>query len=305
MLRPFKPSLAPDLANLYNEAIAAVPDTAPRPEAFFADPMVQPSLYYALRDQELMVAEEGGQIVGFVHVGVAPPATVDWHPQDEPAVIRCLIYRPGHRTAGSELLAWAEQWGQAHGKRELAGWNPLYTYPYQCPRTALSERLGHVRSLLAMAGHRNLGTVAYLNWRDFTPPEPTRPELDFQVEVSEVEGLLSHRTKLEASGPDGHYGLCLFDRGHASLLPDAEDWCYCIGLFIDEKVQGRRLGSYLLALGLREMRQHGCRHSAITVELDNPKAELFYTHVGYRYADLSTTWVKDVQVADERRSCGA
>ncbi len=296
MLRPFDSSLAPDLARCYNETISTVPDTVPRPEAYFADPVAQPSLHYSLGEQELVVAEESGQIVGFVHVAVAPPSKEDWHPQGEPAAIRCLLYQPGYRTAGAALLEWAEQWAWAHGKQEIIAWHSLYGYPYQSPWTYLSERLGHVRSLLGMAGYTAMDILIYLSWHDFTLLQLPRSELEFEVHMSQTDGVLSPRLNIEARGPQDHYGACGMERGHASPRSDANDWCYCAGLFINEKVQGRRLGLYLLALGLQEMRRQGCRHSCISVNRNNYRAELLYTNVGYRHRDLSTAWRKELKV---------
>ncbi len=58
----------------------------------------------------MLVALDGDDVAGFVHVGVAAPAAEEWHIQGEPGVIRFLSHRPGERAVGVGLLQAAEDW---------------------------------------------------------------------------------------------------------------------------------------------------------------------------------------------------
>lgn len=299
MLRPYHPSLAPQVARCYNETIALVPDTCPAPAEWFAGPAARHSLHYELNEQHIMVAEEGGRLLGFVHVAAAPPPKEDWHPKESAAVIRCLTYLPGRRQVGQELLDWAEQWARSRGKQELIAWHALYSYPCQSPWTHLSNCASHLRALFGMAGYAPMHDQLYLTWHDFVPPESARggPDLEFELRTEQMSGLTGPRLKLFAMQGGTWLGECQMDRGHASPIPDADDWCYCAGLFIADAFQGKRLGLYLLATGLQEMHRAGCRHASISTVSDNYRAALFYTNLGYRYLDYSAAWRKSLENA--------
>jgi hypothetical protein len=109
MLRPYHPSLALEVARCYNDTISLLPGAFPAPAAWFTGPAARHSLHHELNEQHLMLAEEGGRVVGFVNVTTAPPPKEDWHPKEGTALIRCLTCEPGRRQVGQELLEWAEQ----------------------------------------------------------------------------------------------------------------------------------------------------------------------------------------------------
>jgi GNAT superfamily N-acetyltransferase len=299
MLRPYHPSLAPEVARLYNEMIAPVPYTYPVPTEWFADLVALRSVHYEHPEQDLMVAEEGGRVVGFVNVAAPPPARwEDWYPAERTALIRCLAYRPGQRRIGQELLEWAEAWARGRGDRRVSAWHALFGYPCQSPWTHLSDHIGHVRALFGMAGYRPGDGQLYFVWQDYAPPEPVRPELEFEAKTERRPGKLGGtRLTIRAVHGEAELGRCVMERGHASPRPDAQDWCYCDDLAVEEAVQGRRLGVYLLTLGLQEMHRAGCRHAVISTGGDNYRAALLYTNLGYRHVDYSSEWRKDLSGA--------
>jgi GNAT superfamily N-acetyltransferase len=294
MLRPYDASRASQVARCYNDTVAMLPGAFPAPAAWFTGPAARHSLHYELGKQEMMTAEEGGQVVGFVNVTTAPSPKESWHPKEGTALIRCLTYEPGKRQIGKELLDWAEQWARQRGAQEIIAWHALYNCPCQSPWTHLSNYAGHLRALFGMAGYAPMHDQIYMTWRDFEPPKPVRPDAEFELRTEHQRGLTGPRLKLTAMQGETWLGECQMDRGHASPVLDADRWCYCAGLFIADAFQGKRLGRYLLTTGLQEMRRAGCRHASISTEGGNYRAALFYTNLGYRYLDYSAAWRKDL-----------
>ncbi len=68
----FEPTMADDVARCYNDLIEPVPDCYPVPADRFASLAGLAS--GRLREEAMMVAVESGEVVGFVHVGIALPA---------------------------------------------------------------------------------------------------------------------------------------------------------------------------------------------------------------------------------------
>lgn len=290
-LVPFARDLVEEVTDCYNEAIAPVPDCHPVGPERFADPFQHGNL----RDQVLMVARDGsGGAAGFVHVGISLPPTEGWLPPADLPVIRFLCYRPGKRAAGQALLTWAEEWARGTGARALLAFHQHYRYPfYHAPYCHLSEHIAHVRALFGMNGFAEDAAELYLRWPDFTPPEPVKPSLACTLEFEQSEGPYGPRLRIRAVQAGRELGGCTMDRGHWSA-PDAEDWCFCDGLGVREEFQGKRVGLYLLATGLQEMRRAGCRHAAITTGWTNYRAALMYTNLGFRHADRTVSFRKEL-----------
>lgn len=295
---PFEPDLASHLAALYNEAIAPVPDCHPVPPDRFAS--LETIASRNLRDEALAAAaDESGELLGFVHVGVSLPPAEDWQPPADQPVIRFLYYRIGARRAGQALLEWAEGWARERGNLLIAC-HQHFRYPfYHAPYCHLSEHMGHVRALFGMNGYREEEMEVYLRWTDFTPPEPVRPDLDFELVSQESESPFGTRVRFRAVQNDRTIGSCTMDRGHWSD-PNGEEWCFCDGLGVEEEFQGKRLGMFLLCTGLQEMHRAGCRHTSITTGWDNHRAALMYTNMGYRHADRTCSYRKELEAGEPR-----
>jgi len=292
---PFEPDLSAQVAALYNEAVAPVPDCHPVALDRFAS--LEKLASEHLREEALVLAQtEDGRAVGFVHIGIALPVKEeeeDWLPKGEPAAIRFLYYQPGYRQAGQALLDWAERWARERARSYLVAWHWLHRYPFYLPYCYLSEYLAHVRALFGMNGYREHLSELYLRWPDFTPPEPARPDLDFDLITEQAQGNYGPRLRLRAIRGEQEIGECCMDRGHWSA-PDANDWCFCDELHVIDDLQGKRLGLFLLATGLQEMRKQGCRHAAITTNWANYRAALMYTNLGFQHADRTYSYRKDL-----------
>ncbi len=287
----FEPKMAAEIACCYNELIEPLPDCYPVMPDQFAS--LAGLAHSRLKDEELMVARVDGEVVGFVHVGIALPATNEDEPKGEPAVIRFLSYRSGARPVGQALLEWAEAWAQAHGRAAMQAWDANYRYRfYHFGYAHLSERIGHVRALFGMNGYRELGGELYLTWRDFIPPLIPPPEPDIELSLTWREGSIGPRLEARLHRGGKEVGACNLDRGQHSPGPAAAEWCYCDWLWVKEELQGKRLGLYLLCAALSEAKRVGCRHASISTGGNNYRAQLMYTNLGYRVADYTICFSK-------------
>jgi GNAT superfamily N-acetyltransferase len=295
---PFEPSMAEDMARRYNELIEPVPECYPVSADRFAS--VEALAHRRVRDEEIAVALAGGDVAGFVHVGVALPAKGDEEPKGDPAVIRFLSYRPGQRRVGQALFEWAEEWARERRRGAIVAFEAELRYPfYHFGYAHLSERIAHVHALLGMNGCKELGGEVYLTWNDYTPPEPVRPPLDVELKLEWREGTIGRRLSVCAMQDDKEVGRCDMDLGQHSR-PSATDWCFCDELWVRDELQGKRVGMFLLCTALTEMRERGCTHAAISTGHNNHRAQLMYTNLGYCFTDNTMVFRKELQHAGPR-----
>jgi len=290
----FEPDMAEGVAGLYNELIEPVPDVHPVPPERFASVEALASKW--LRDERVMVARDDGEVAGFVHVGVARPVDEDPVPKGEPAAIRFLGYRVGQREVGRRLLAWADDYAQEQKRATILAWHYFARYPfYHCPWGQLSGKIAHVRALFGMAGYEDAGdSEMYFHWHDFEPPAAPTPPPDVELKPQWSDGALGSRMVMRAVQGEERLGVCCMDRGQTSPHPDAADWCYCDWINVTEEHRGKRLGMLLLVSALHEMKRAGCKHAAISTTWNNYRAALFYTNLGYRFADQTYSFKKEL-----------
>jgi len=244
-------------------------------------------------------------------VGIANPPKFDWHPQGEPGVIRFLSYRPGQRQIGTALLEAAEKWARERGRGEIFGWNSLYAYPfYHLFHANLSDRLGHLHSLFGKAGYQPDWGEVFFDWTGFVPPAVPMPALNFDLEVERQEKPEHERnqTVVKALHNGEEIGRCIMLRlGEVLPRPDGREWSFCDWLGVNEPLQGRGLGKFLLAQSLVEMQRAGCKHAAISTSHQNYRAYLFYTNFGFNFCDRTTSFRKQLEnlalTAEDAETC--
>lgn len=289
----FEPSMAAGLARSYSELVAPAPHCGPVGEEWFRD--LRRLERAPCREESLLVAQEGGEVVGFVHMGVAAPATEDWHIKGEPGVIRFLAYRPGQRPVGAALLEAAEAWLREQGRSQIIAGSSTYLYPfYHLPFAHLSERISHLPPLFGMAGYSPVESEVFFDSPNFQPPRVSKPDLEFELITEKRNiGTLGPGVALQAKQGEKKVGECeMVLLGRDSWRPELADWCMCSALYIDESLQGNGLGKYLLARGLVEMREAGLRHVLISTDWNNHRAYLFYTNFGFRFLDRTFAFSK-------------
>lgn len=286
---PYEPAMAAELVGLYNEAVQHVPHCYPvaaEKLAHALGPAMRqgPSLK-RLHSEAVFVARDGPSPTGFIHAAVQYAKGADL---DEQGVVRFFCYRRGRRAAGQLLLDAAEDYLRRRGLRRVAaGWQQC-CYPfYHLEPAYLSDRLDHVHALLSLNGYRRASGEVFLDWPDYTPPQPQAPQVpaDITVEWRPHEHL---RPSLTVRARDGRneLGVCHCDpAAELSGAPEAHDWVFTTGLGVEERVRGRGLGRHLLQRALKEARLAGYRHAVISTAWGNDRALVFYSNFGYRVVD--------------------
>ncbi len=167
--RRFRNTDPPRLLDVWNDALrgrgaVALRTSTPLERHVFAKPYFDPD--------GLILAEDAGQLVGFVHAGFGPNA--DETALDPTNGVVCLVVvRPGRRRQGigSELLRRAEDYLRARGTQhffagELAPFDPFYLGLYggsALPGVLQSDET--VEPFLLRHGYRPVRTVSVLQRR--------------------------------------------------------------------------------------------------------------------------------------------
>ncbi len=292
----FQPNMAGAVARCYSETVAAAPYCEPVDGSWFCD--LKRLARQPLIEEQLLVAHDGDNVPGFVHVGVAAPAAEEWHIRGEPGVIRFLSHRPGERAAGVGLLEAAEDWLRERDRAWIVAGDSRLLYPfYYVPFAHLSEKITHLPPLFGMAGYVQYESEVLFEWRDFEAPEVAKPEFDCEAapEWREQVDTFGPGVACYAKRAEKTVGECMIARlGSEQWRPELADWCFCTSVYVDEPHQGKGLGKWLLSLSLREMRVHGLRHAMVSTDWNNHRAYLFYANFGFRFLDRTFSFRKEL-----------
>ena len=125
------------------------------------------------------------------------------------------------------------------------------------------------------------------------------PDLTLRVEpvtrITIGHKVLAAGFAVRATHGTQEAGVCGIARpGDDLTRANASDWCFCYELRVEESLRGRGLGKSLLATGLAEMKQAGCKHAAISTDWDNYRAALFYANLGYRLIDRTFSFRREL-----------
>ncbi len=218
--------------------------------------------------------------------------------------IRFLAYDRGRRDAGQALLSAAEERLSEWGAGEIIAFNwngyPFYHQHGAC----LSEHMGHVDALLRANGYRMALGEVFLDWPDFVPltPVPMPTGLDVELELEWKRGRTLRPglvVKVLRGGKEVGACVCV-SSAEWSRAPRAEDTLFVLVMYLEEELQGRRLGLHLLQRSLQELHAVGYREAIISTGLlesgamDSPRGYLFYTNHGFRVYDWTYGFKKDI-----------
>jgi len=307
----YDPSMLGGLAAAYNRATSDVPHCYPVAEDTFGKGLRELSedrkKDCSLGWQEVLVARDGSDVAGFVHpaIGrlgkdkdrVASGSSTEVTRRGDVGMIRFLAYDRGRRATGQALLAAAEARLRERGARSVQVCPQEAVYPFYYAEPAfLSDRLDHVQALFAFSGYAKTRGEVFLDWPDFEPrePEPGAVRADIEVERREKPGRRADvfvRARVEGK----EVGVCRSGSlAEASGAREADEWVFTHWLGVEREMQGKGLGRHLLARALLEAHRIGFRHAAISTAWDNHRAFLFYTNFGYRVADWTYGYSRDL-----------
>ena len=294
------------VTRFYNRLIANVPHCYPVTEEKFAIVLRCVTTGKAdkndsglgLDSETAFVAIRNGVVQAFIHVGLAQIR------DEDVGIIRFFGYERGARRAGQAVLERAEAYLTAFNVPRIFAFRSERRYRfYHFEYAFLSDALDHLQALLGFNGyHRENGWV-FLDWENYnvTPIASAIP-VTLSVEWKDERGQRPDSI-IKAYHGDEEIGLCVsVSGGEYSSHSDAQDWFHTVWLEIEDAFQGQGLGRYLLQYALQEMKKIGYQHAAISTRWDDHRALLFYSNCGYRVADWTYGFVKDLSKTPTHKS---
>lgn len=295
---------ADKLVNVYNEQITQIPHCYPvSPEEFAAGIRFRKDAdkpYDNLHSQKIIVAEQGGNILGFSDVAVVSDIKEEGQKEHQ-GLIRLLTYQRGCRAVGQALLKESEKYLTDLGEDQIKAFRVSYRNDY-CYRFyhlgfgLLSDRTSHICALFRMNGYEVCGGEVFMDQPDYIVDEPVSPDdsVDIIVERHQDCGDLPGLT-VQALRNGKEIGVCKsLSTGKYCQNSEAQDWLFIKWLGVEGNDQARGWGRFLLQRNLWEARKIGYKNTIISADITNYRAHLFYTNYGYRVVDTTYGFVKNV-----------
>lgn len=293
----YEPTHADALTRLYNEVVAGLvprcyPVTTETLSSELSGTSADPE--NLIHSEQVLTAVRGREPVAFAHLAIGRKDRGD---NQEHGHIRFLCCRHGDRDVGAALLKKAE--GYFKGQKvsdSIAFWH-YHKYPFYYRESAcLSDRLGHVAAWLGLNGYRPIRGEIMMEMPNYTPADILLPEIAVELR----EDLKPGHGKL----PDLDLKVYLGQRevGTCTCVScaqygedkDLDEWWLPEWLGLEDEVQGKGVGRFLLRTALRRMHDRGYRHAAISTDEQNYRAACLYTSEGYRVIDRTHAYAKDL-----------
>jgi len=285
-------SLLEGMIALYDVETSGEPHIAPlTPERFLE--LVEPKPYFD--PAGLFVAQERGQVVGWVHACVAP-ATEPWHdPQRRAASIRVLVY-PGDRLPiGAALVSEATAWLRQSGHQELEAGScrsgyPFYRGLWMGGEPMVPATMPHVHLAFDVAGYK-LNAESVFMVAQFASPPKGSASVPLELVESPVAmvhmGMREswtgfapmHVRALLAGAEVGSLGWVLLPHVAERLgAPCVNIW----SLGVQEPHRRKGIASALVAHALARGHALGARFASVGTQLWNAAAHATYARFGFR-----------------------
>ena len=158
----------------------------------------------------------------------------------------------------------------------------------------MSDRLGHVQALLQVNGFERKEGEIHFDW-DLYNIDPGTPPVEVEMRKTEVEedGHLNG-LKVEVHKGEDKIGACdICCCGQWSDELRVQDRLFVKWLGVNEEHQGRGLGRYTLLYTMKAAREMGYRNAAISTAIQNHRAFVFYSNIGFHVTDMTYGWSLD------------
>lgn len=301
----YTPDLLQPLTQFYNNQIVDIPNCFPVSEDEFTAVLggltaENEKSDDSLEEEALFLATDNGKIKAFIHVGLKKYKDDDEDSEEERiGYIRFLGYERGEMQAGQAVLEKAEEHLNYFEIKSIVAFSsidesryPFYGFDY----AKLTNYLDHIQGILANNAYRPENGWVFLNWEDYTV-NPMLPDQKVKTTVNWTEGRGERANcTVNAHKEEEEVGECRsVCAGVFSRHPDAQDWAYTEWLGIEDDFQGKGFGKFLLLYSLQEMQNAGYRHASISTNLENYRAILFYSNVGYKIVDWTYEYQKSIK----------
>jgi ribosomal protein S18 acetylase RimI-like enzyme len=325
--RPFLNSDPPALVRLWNQAVP--PHLAARPlRVHELDDHAFGRIDFDR--QGLIVAEQQGQVVGFVHAGFGPDQPPDprapFRLSRELGNICMLLVDP--RAEDPELprglILEAERYLRSRGAKVLYAGGQYPLNPFYWGLYAGSEGAGVLSShpvwptTLAAMGYEPISTAVLLEF-DLDTAEPRDPRavlIRRQTELEVEEDPLPCDWWKNVALGDFHLDRhCLYSRGDGAELARATTWDMdwfgrvdgrprmgLIGVEVAASHRRRGFGRYLVSQVLRRAREHAASRVEVQTMATNEPALALYQGLGFRPIEQSTVYRLPSPLTDRSRS---
>lgn len=292
-LDTYSESYLDGMVAVYNRETATEPHIAPlTPERFLE--LVAPKSYFD--PGGLLVAVDGGEVVGWVHACHAPGSQRRHDSEKRVARIRMLLFPPDRMDVGERLVAAATEWCLQAGDGEVLGMHSREGYPfYRClwmgGEPKIPVTFPHLHAALARAGFVATAESVFMAGEVGEMPVEFSAKLPLQFIESETE--MAHEPMREswvgftpmeiralvAGERVGHIAWAL-EPYHAETLgaPCVNIW----GMSVAEAHRRRGIASALVSRVLRRGYELGARHASVSTQLWNAPAQRTYARLGFR-----------------------
>lgn len=263
-----------------------------------------PELFVALVEgksrfdpEGLLVAVEGGEVIGWVHACVTV-GTEPWNDvENEKLCIRMLIFPRERLEVGKGLVEAATRWLEEQGdQKEMLAMNPLSGYPFyrglwMGGEPMLPATLPHLQVALEVGGYKNSVESLFM----VAEMEERPDEMEARIELEFEEGTASTvhepmreswigfepmqiRARIEGAEV-GSVGWVLLPHVAARLgAPCANIWS--LGVGSDYQRQG--IGSALVSQVLTRAYAAGARFASLGTQMWNVPAHGTYAKLGFK-----------------------
>jgi len=243
----------------------------------------------------LLVAVEGGNVVGWTHACVAPGSEPYHDPAKPAAQIRMLIY-PRHRLkVGGALVAEATNWLKKSGQSRLFAIHAQHGYPFyrglwMGGEPMAPNSLPHLQLALEVGGYHNTQESIFMAAQMASAPAEARAAVAIELvdEPAEMRheamreswtGFAPMRTRALLNGEEvGSTGWVVLPHlGETLGAPGMSIW----SLGVREEHRRKGIAAALIARAMRLSYAQGARFASVGTQLWNAPAHATYAKFGF------------------------
>jgi GNAT superfamily N-acetyltransferase len=282
-----------EMTALYNAETAFEPHIAPLdPEGFVA--LVEQKSYFD--PTGLLVAVDGGEVVGWVHACVAPGSEGGHDPAKRVARIRMLIFPRDRLKVGAALVTAATEWLRPRAEGEFEALHARYGYPFyrglwmggepMCPAT-----LPHVQMALEVGGFKNTQESIFLVAEMTAPPEEIAPGQPVELidEATEMrhDGMRESWIGFEPRGVRARVNGEAAGNLSWVMIPYVAErlGAPCMNIWslgVPEAFRRRGIATALISHAMTRAYSEGARFASVGTQLWNAHAHATYAKLGFR-----------------------